>query len=36
MNDFKPLHTLYFGGDSVMLYSGLLAPASKHSRCDSR
>jgi len=24
-NDFKPLHTLHFGGTSVALYSGLLA-----------
>ncbi len=27
LNDFKPLHTLYFGGASVTLYSGLLALA---------
>ena len=26
-NDFKPLHTLYFGSASVTLYSGLLALA---------
>ncbi len=25
-NDFKPLHTLYFGSASVTLYSGLLVP----------
>jgi solute:Na+ symporter, SSS family len=27
VNDFKPLHTLYFGSTSVTLYSGLLALA---------
>ncbi len=25
LNDFRPLHTLYFGSASVTLYSGLLA-----------
>ena len=27
LNDFKPLHTLHFGGASITLYSGLLALA---------